>query len=81
MRLSFEDKESFKEAAESICFKNTPSDHNTLEQMGRSNSLLSPGQEPEWSEDICFTDPSNISNTLGRIGSTLPPHWQESEDT
>ena len=37
MRLSFDDTESFKEAAGSLCFNNSPSDSNTsgmLPQIG-----------------------------------------------
>ena len=58
MRLSFEDQESLKEAAGSLCFNNLPSDPN-IRRMGSSSSM-SPhslagwqGQErSEESEDI-----------------------------
>ena len=56
MRLSFEDQESLKEAAGSLCFNNLPSDPN-IRRMGSSRSM-SPhsgwqGQErSEESEDI-----------------------------
>ena len=62
MRLSFEDEESFKEAAESLRFNNPPSDPNTVE-----NSSSLPPQERR--EDICFNNPSDDPNTLGVMRS------------
>ena len=52
MKLSFEDQESLKEAAGSLCFNNPPSDPNIL-QMGAlgstsgSNSMPPQGQPEE----------------------------------
>ena len=50
MKLSFDDKESFMEAAGSLRFNNPPSDPNTLQRMGSSDSM--PAQGSEWNEDI-----------------------------
>ena len=50
MNLSFDDKESFIEAAGSLRFDNPPSDPNTLQGMGSSGSI--PAQGSEWNEDI-----------------------------
>jgi hypothetical protein len=63
MKLSFEDKESFREAAGSLRFNNPPSEPNSHEPMGSSM----PRQER--SEDICFDDPPSDRNTLQRIPS------------
>ena len=63
MRLSFEDEESFKEAAESLRFNKPPSDLNTVE-----NSSSLPPQERR--EDICFNNPSDDPNTLGVMRSS-----------
>jgi hypothetical protein len=49
MKLSFDDKESFKEAAESLCYNNPPSETSTFRQMGSSS--MSPPQARERSED------------------------------
>jgi hypothetical protein len=66
MRLSFDDPESFKEAAESLRFNNPPSDSNSLEPM-ESSSM--PRQERSDSEDICLDDPPSDPNTLQRMPS------------
>ena len=47
MRLSFDDKESFKEASESLRFNNPPSDQNTQRRMGSSSM---PPQDQERGE-------------------------------
>ena len=62
MKLSFEDQESFKGAAGSLCFNNPPSDPNILPlAMGAlgalgstsgSSSMPPRGQPEERSEDI-----------------------------
>ena len=60
MKLSFDDKESFKETVESLCFNNPPSDPNTtLQQM-----------DSERNEDICFNSPPRDPNILRRVGSS-----------
>ena len=65
MRLSFDDEESFKEAAESLRFNNPPSDRDTHQQMGSSGSM--PLQDSERNDDnIIPSDP----NTLRRVGSS-----------
>ena len=53
--MSFDDKESFMEAAGSLRFNNPQSDSNTHQQVGTQ----------ERSEDIGLSDP----NTLQRMGS------------
>ena len=60
MRLSFNDKESFTEAAGSLRFNNPPSDPspNTHQGVGIQES----------SEDIGFNNPSNDQNALQRMG-------------
>ena len=60
MNLSFDDKESFMEAAGSLRFNNSQSDPNTHQQVGTQ----------ERSEDISFNNPSNDPNTLQRMGSS-----------
>ena len=83
MKLSFDDKESFKEAAGSLCFNNPPSDPNTThQQVGTQDS------ESERSEDIgSINNPSNDSNTLQRTGRiseemmlVVARTWERSED-
>ena len=73
MKLSFDDEESFKEAAGSLRFINPPSDSDTLrlQRMGSGSSM--PHQE--WDEDICFNNPQSDPNTLQRMGSSssIPP--------
>ena len=65
MKLSFDDEESLKEAVESICFNNPPSDSNTSQRTG---SMLS--QDSERDENICFNDPPGDPNIPRRVGST-----------
>ena len=62
MGLSFDDKESFMEAAGSLRFNNLnpQSDLNTHRRVGT--------QETSDSEDIGFNNPSNDPNTLQRMG-------------
>jgi hypothetical protein len=77
MRLSFDDHESFKDAAGSLRFNNPPSDLNT-QQVGSSSM-----PPEERNEDICFNNPSNDSNsyTLQRMGSsTSIQETRRSED-
>ena len=65
MRLSFEDKESFKEAVESLRFNNLSSDPNAQHQMGSCNNM--PLEDSEKNEDnIIPSDPI----TLRRVGSS-----------
>jgi hypothetical protein len=56
MKLSFDDKESFVEAAGSLRF-NPQSDSNTDQRVGTQ----------ERSEDIGFNNPSNDPNTLQQM--------------
>ena len=63
MRMSFDDKESFMEAAGSLRFNNPQSDLNTHQQVGTQ----------ERSEDIGFNnlsnDPITTLQRMGRYGS------------
>ena len=80
MRLSFDDEESFKEAAGSLRFNNPPSDPDTLalQRVGSSSGL--PIQERN--EDICFINPPSDPNTLQRVGSSSSmPHQERIEVT
>ena len=85
MRLSFNDNESFKEAAGSLRFNNPPSDPNTLQQAPvGSNSTSSMQPQPEESpeetrrseDSICINyPPSTNPNALRRMesSSSMPP--------
>ena len=68
MRLSFNDEESFEEAIESLRFNNPPSDPNSQQQMGSSNSM--PLEDSEWND----LNEDNISPSdpipLRRVGSS-----------
>ena len=78
MRLSFEDEDSFREAAESLRFNNPSSDTESLAQQRVGSSSSLPLQERN--EDICFSNPQSDPNTtiqqleLG-VGSSsgMPP--------
>ena len=61
MRLSFDDEESFKEAAGSLRFNNPPSDPDSLQQLEVGSM---PTQEPacERNTDICCDNPPLASN-------------------
>ena len=65
MKLSFDDKESFKEAVGSLCFNNPPSDTNTTLQRIESMPL----QDSERDEDFYFNNPSGEPNIFRRVGS------------
>jgi hypothetical protein len=54
MKLSFDDKESFLETTESLCFNDPQSDPKTHQRVGTQ----------ERSEDIGFNNPINPSNDL-----------------
>ena len=56
------------EDAGSIRFNNTPSDSDTLQQIGSSGSM--PPQDIERNEDICINDPPIDPNTLRQVGSS-----------
>ena len=77
MRLSFDDEESFKEAAGSLRFNNSSSDPNSLAHQRVGSSSSTPPQERN--EDICLNNPQleSDSNTLRRLGvgisSSTPP--------
>jgi hypothetical protein len=80
MKLSFEDKESFKEAIGSlqVRFNHPPSDPNSS-----MPPLQDHWQDQERNEDICFqvNNPPGDPNTLRRMGSSssMPPQ-ERSED-
>jgi hypothetical protein len=63
MKLSFDDKESFVEAAESLRFNNPPcpSDSYALQRMGSEDS--------ERNEDIYLDNPPSDPNTLRQVES------------
>ena len=73
MKLSFDDKESFMEAAGCLCFRNPPSNPNR-EQTGSSSIL-----PQERNEEIYFNNP----NALRRMGSSSSSNMpqERSEDT
>ena len=86
MKLSFDDKESFKEAAESLRFNNPPSDssslaHQRLEMMG-CGLLPQDSEMNDDHHDINLTNPPSDIITLQRVGSSssMPPQ-ERSEDT
>ena len=64
MRLSFDDEESFKEAAGSLRFNNFQSDPDSLQQLevGSSSSSSMPPQESERNADICCDNPPLASS-------------------
>ena len=76
MRLSFDDTESFKEAAGSLIFNNPPSDPDSLQGVGSSSML-----PQERNENSCFDNPPSDPNIIlevrrvpmGSSGSMLPP--------
>jgi len=84
LRLSFEGKESLREAVESLRFNNPPSDTNTLAlqrgTLGSRSSMLS--QERNEDSDIYLNNPSGDPNTLRQMGSSssMPPQ-ERNEDT
>ena len=69
MRLSFDDEESFKEAAAggSLRFYNPPSDSDTLalQQMGSGCSV----PVEDMNENICFNNPPSDSISTPQVGS------------
>ena len=80
MRLSFDDEESFKEAAGSLIFNNPPSDPDSLQGVGSSSSVL----PQERNEDSCFDNPPcdpNITLEVRRVpvgsSSSTPPSGEE----
>ena len=74
MRLSFDDEESFEEAIESLRFNNPPSDPNSQQQMGSSNSM--PLEDSERNEDRDNIAPSDPI-PLRRVGSSRSLSIQE----
>ena len=64
MKLSFDNKESFKDAVGSLRFYNPPSDPNSLQQMG------SIPQDSERNEDIRFNNLPGDPNKLRQVGSS-----------
>ena len=87
MRLSFDDEESFKEAAGSLRFNNPPSDPDSLQGVGSSSSSMPP---QERNEDICFDNPPSDPNIILEVrrvpvgsssGSLSTSSQERSEDT
>ena len=71
MKLSFDDEESFKEAAGSLRFNNPPSDSDSLQQVGSSSGM--PPEEKN--EDIYFNNSSSDSDIIvqvRRVTDTVP---------
>jgi hypothetical protein len=66
MRLSFDDKESFKEAAESLRFNNPPSELNSLQSVGSNMPHEKKG------EDIYLNIPQVI-HRMDSSSSSMPP--------
>ena len=76
MKLSFDDKESFKETVESLRFNNPPSDPNAQQQMGSSSNSVPavPLEDYERNGDnIIPSDPI----TVRRVGSSSSLSIQE----
>ena len=71
MNLSFDDKESFIEAAESLRFNIPQSNPNTHQRMGSSDSMPVPY---EWNEDFRVI---NDLNTPRRKSSSSMPERSE----
>ena len=65
--MNLSDKESFKEAVESLCYNisRAPSDPNALQRM---ESMLP--QDSERNEDICFNNSPSDPNIFPRVGSS-----------
>ena len=84
MNLSFNDEESFKEAAGSLRFNNpsSVSDTSTVQQIGSHSSWLP--QDSERNEDICLDKPTSDPNTafcrMGSTSSSISPQ-ERSENT
>ena len=88
MKLSFDDEESFKEAAGSLHFYNPPSanDPNSFQQVGfESSGSMSPQERKD--DDICFDNPQSDPNIIlqvrrvvGSNGSSSVPPQERSED-
>ena len=68
MKLSFDDGESFKEAAESLRFNNPPSNPNTTHQQMGSSSMPLP--DAERNEDNIIPSDTNILRPLSMGGSS-----------
>ena len=92
MRLSFDDEESFKEAAGSLHFNDPPSDPNSLQGVGSSNLSSTPPQENLKNEDICLndlnppSDPNSIVIQVQRVivrsnSTSSTPPYQRNKDT
>ena len=81
MKLSFDDEESFNEAARSLIFNNPPSDSDSLQGVGSSSSMLPQNSE---SEDICFDNTPSDPNIILEVqvgSSSGTPLQERSEDT
>ena len=65
MNLSFDDEDSFKEAAGSLRFNNPQSDPDSLalQQVGSTSNM--PPQERN--EDICFNNSIHDPNSIGQV--------------
>ena len=83
MSLSFDDKESFKEAVGSLQFNNPPSDPDSLQGVGSSSSM--PPDESNH-EDIGLNNPPSDPNIILEVwrvavGSSNGTGQERSEDT
>ena len=82
MRLSFDDEESFKEAAGSLRFNNPPSDPDSLQRVGSSSM---PPEEKNEDTDNPPSDPNIILEVwrvpVGSVTTGSTPLQERSEDT
>ena len=83
-RLSFDDEESFKEAAGSLYFNNPPSDPNTRAfqrvELGSTSCNMSPhGRNEDTSISFNNSESPGDTNELRRVGSSsnTPPQGSE----
>ena len=78
-RLSLDDEESFKEAVESLNFKNPQSDPDSLQRVGSSSGM--PPEERNEGIDNPPSDPNIILEVQQvAVGSSSPPQ-KRSENT
>ena len=81
MRLSFDDEDSFKEAAGSLIFNNPPRDPDSLQGVGGSSSSSSSSMPPEDPNE----DPDIILEVrrvpVGSSSSGSTPSQERIEDT
>ena len=69
MRLSFDDKESFMEAAGSLRFNNPPSDPSASQEVGSTDSETLPCKFPDIDSTlgcVCFIGSLPLTESLSR---------------